>query len=145
MTQQPTSASGEQYEIAFGTHRAEITEVGAGLRSYTVDGRDVIDGYDRDEMCPSGDGQILAPWPNRLEDGAYDFGGRRHQVPLNEPEAPTRSTGSSAGTRGSSETGSPSTSPWSIASIPDPATPSRSCSPSSTRCQTAASACERPR
>ena len=87
MTHQPASASGEQYEITLGTHRAEITEVGAGLRSYTVDGRDVIDGYHRDEMCPSGRGQILAPWPNRLEDGAYDFGGQRHQVPLNEPDA----------------------------------------------------------
>ncbi len=87
MTHQPASPSGEQYEITFGTHRAEITEVGAGLRSYSVDGRDAIDGYDRDEMCPSGRGQILAPWPNRLEDGTYDFGGQRHQVPLDEPEA----------------------------------------------------------
>ena len=80
------SPSGEQHEITFGTQHVVITEVGAGLRSYTVDGRDVIDGYGRDEMCPSGRGQILAPWPNRLEDGAYDFGGHRHQLPLDEPE-----------------------------------------------------------
>ncbi len=87
MTQQPASPSGEQYEISLGTHHAVITEVGAGLRTYTVDGRDIIDGYDRDEMSPSGRGQILAPWPNRLEDGAYEFGGRHHQLPLNELEA----------------------------------------------------------
>ena len=87
MTEPPASPSGEQYEITLGTQRAVVTEVGAGLRSYTVDGRDVIDGYERDEMCPSGRGQILAPWPNRLEDGAYDFGGRRHQLPLDELEA----------------------------------------------------------
>ena len=26
------------------------------------------------------------PWPNRLEDGAYEFDGRTHQLPLTEPE-----------------------------------------------------------
>ena len=29
---------------------------------------------------------MLIPWPNRLEDGAYEFDGRRHQLPLTEPE-----------------------------------------------------------
>jgi aldose 1-epimerase len=28
----------------------------------------------------------LIPWPNRLQDGSYEFEGRRHQLPLNEPE-----------------------------------------------------------
>jgi aldose 1-epimerase len=37
-------------------------------------------------MCSSGRGQVLIPWPNRLEDGSYEFDGRRHQLPLNEPE-----------------------------------------------------------
>ena len=27
------------------------------------------------------------PWPNRLEGGSYEFRGRRHQLPLDEPEA----------------------------------------------------------
>jgi aldose 1-epimerase len=27
------------------------------------------------------------PWPNRLEDGAYDFGGRHHQLPIDEVSA----------------------------------------------------------
>ncbi len=27
-------------------------------------------------MCTGGRGQILAPWPNRLEDGTYEFAGR---------------------------------------------------------------------
>ena len=30
-----------------------------------------------DEMCPSGRGQVLIPWPNRLEDGSYEFEGER--------------------------------------------------------------------
>jgi len=34
----------------------------------------------------SGRGQVLIPWPNRLQDGSYEFDGRRQQLPLNEPE-----------------------------------------------------------
>jgi len=79
--------SGEQLEIARDDQYAVVTEVGGGLRCYTADGRDVIVGYDVDEMCSSGRGQVLAPWPNRIEDGTYEFGGRRHQLPLTEPDA----------------------------------------------------------
>jgi aldose 1-epimerase len=78
--------SGEQVEIAFGDQRAVVVEVGGGLRSYTVAGRDVLDGYGPDERARSGRGQVLVPWPNRLEDGSYEFGGRHHQAPLNEVE-----------------------------------------------------------
>jgi len=37
-------------------------------------------------MSSSGRGQALIPWPNRLQDGSYEFDGHRHQLPLNEPE-----------------------------------------------------------
>jgi aldose 1-epimerase len=77
--------SGEQVEIAHDDQRAVIVEVGGGLRSYSVGDREVLDGYGLDEMCASGRGQVLMPWPNRLEDGRYDFDGRSHQVPLTEP------------------------------------------------------------
>ena len=78
--------SGEQFEIAFEDQLVVVVEVGAGLRRYSVDGRDVIDGYGVEEMSEAGRGQVLAPWPNRLEDGSYEFRGRRHQLPLTEPE-----------------------------------------------------------
>jgi aldose 1-epimerase len=78
--------SGEQIEIATGDQQAVVVEVGGGLRSYSVGGRELIDGYGADEMCSSGRGQALIPWPNRLQDGSYEFDGRRHQLPLNEPE-----------------------------------------------------------
>jgi aldose 1-epimerase len=78
--------SGEQVELAFGEQRAVVVGVGAGLRTYSVGGRPVIDGYGADELCPSGRGQLLVPWPNRIEDGRYEFGGRSHQLPLDEPE-----------------------------------------------------------
>lgn len=77
--------SGEQIEIRAGEHRVVVVEVGAGLRSYSVAGRDVLDGYDEHDMATAGRGQVLVPWPNRLEDGAYDFGGDHHQLSLTEP------------------------------------------------------------
>jgi aldose 1-epimerase len=77
--------SGEQLEISFGNQRAVIVEVGAGIRTYSVDGRDTLDGYTVDEQCSSGRGQLLIPWPNRIQDGRYEFGGREHQLPLTEP------------------------------------------------------------
>jgi aldose 1-epimerase len=83
-----TSApSGEQFEIAFGEQRVVVTEVGAGLRSYAVGDLDLVDGYGEDELSTAGRGQVLIPWPNRLQDGSYEFAGKRHQLPLNEPEA----------------------------------------------------------
>jgi aldose 1-epimerase len=60
--------------------------VGGGLRSYSAGGRELLDGYEADEMCTSGRGQVLLPWPNRIEDGAYEFDGQVHQLALDEPE-----------------------------------------------------------
>jgi aldose 1-epimerase len=84
-----TARSGEQFELSFGEQRAVVVEVGGGLRSYSAGGRDVLDGYAVDELCRSGRGQVLAPWPNRLEDGAYEFEGRSFQLALSEPHTRT--------------------------------------------------------
>ena len=78
--------SGEQITIALGDQQAVIVEVGGGLRSYSVGGRELVDGYGAHEMSTSGGGQVLIPWPNRLEGGSYEFGGTYYQLPLNEPE-----------------------------------------------------------
>jgi aldose 1-epimerase len=64
-----------------------VVEVGAGVRSYFAGGRELLDGYGADEMCTSGRGQVLVPWPNRIEDGRYEFDGRSHQLALTEPTA----------------------------------------------------------
>jgi len=77
--------SGEQIELEAGRHRAVVVEVGAGLRTFTSDGADRIDGYAEDEMCHSGRGQVLLPWPNRIEDGSYEWGGSTHQLAINDP------------------------------------------------------------
>ena len=49
-------------------------------------GRELVDGYRTAEMSSSGWGQVLIPWPNRRQDGSYEFDGRHYQLPLNEPE-----------------------------------------------------------
>ena len=51
---------------------------------YRHGGHDLIDGYDADRMCQSGRGQQLMPWPNRIRNGAYEFDGSQHQLPLTE-------------------------------------------------------------
>lgn len=71
--------------IAHGEQRATVSEAGATLRSYDVGGRAVIDGYGAGEMSPAGHGQVLAPWPNRVDGGRYlDAQGAEHQLPINE-------------------------------------------------------------
>ena len=78
--------SGEQFEIEAGSQRATVTEVGATLRSYSVDGIEVLDGFEEGEPSNAGRGQILAPWPNRLEDGRYTFEGAEGRAALDEPD-----------------------------------------------------------
>jgi aldose 1-epimerase len=82
----PIPPSGQQFVLTSGNQRAVVTEVGAGLRAYTVAGRDVVDGFAEDEMCSIARGQLLLPWPNRIEDGRYEFAGKVLQTPLTEPD-----------------------------------------------------------
>ncbi len=77
--------SGEQYEISGGGYRAVVVECGAGLRLLEHDGRPLVLGYDEEEQASSGRGQLLAPWPNRIQDGTYTFEGRELRLPLSEP------------------------------------------------------------
>jgi aldose 1-epimerase len=77
--------SGAQYRITSGDQAANVVEVGAGLRTYTADGVDVVDGYAEDEMASGGRGQQLIPWPNRIRDGRYSFDGADYQLGLTEP------------------------------------------------------------
>jgi aldose 1-epimerase len=78
--------SGEQYELTFDDQRVVVVEVGGGLRTYAAGEREVLDGYAVDELCRSGRGQVLAPWPNRIEGGAYSFDGNDYRLALTEPE-----------------------------------------------------------
>jgi aldose 1-epimerase len=78
------SPSGQQVEISAGDQRATIVEVGGGIRTYHRGEWAVLDGYEHDHMCDGGRGQPLLPWPNRLADGRYSFGGDSYQLPIDE-------------------------------------------------------------
>jgi len=76
--------SGESWVISSGGHEATVVEVGGGLRSYTVDGVDLVDGYPADELPKGCRGQVLAPFANRIRDGLYSFEGVQHQLDIGE-------------------------------------------------------------
>jgi aldose 1-epimerase len=80
-----THPTGDQYEITFQDQRAVVTEVGATLRVYSVDGRDIVAGFAEDEVVKGGRGMQLLPWPNRIRDGRYTFDGVEQQLDLSEP------------------------------------------------------------
>lgn len=80
------SAELGQIELAWGEQRVAVVTLGGGLRSYEVGGRAVLDGFPAGERPTSGRGQVLVPWPNRIENGSYEFDGKRMQLPLTEPE-----------------------------------------------------------
>ena len=82
----PLDPTGQQFSISCGAARATVVEVGGGLRTFDVGERSVLDGFANDEMATSGRGQVLIPWPNRLDGGCYEWEGSTQQVPINEIE-----------------------------------------------------------
>lgn len=84
-TSTTTPLSGEQVLLHHGRYSAAIATVGAALRELTVDGRNLVVPFEADTIRPVFRGAILAPWPNRIVDGTYTFGGVDYQVPLTEP------------------------------------------------------------
>jgi aldose 1-epimerase len=77
--------TGAQYDISAGEYAATVTELGAGLRRLSCRGQQLVASYGADEMPPAGCGELLAPWPNRVDGGQYYFGGVSHQLDLSEP------------------------------------------------------------
>ena len=76
--------SGRQHEISAGRYTAVVAEVGASLRLLTAGGADLVVPWGQDEVRPLYRGALLAPWPNRIRDGRYAFGGGEHQLPVTE-------------------------------------------------------------
>ena len=79
-------ATGEQYTLEYGRQRAIVTEVGATLRSWRLDGFELLDGFAADSPGTAYRGKVLMPWPNRLRAGRYSFAGADHAAALTEPE-----------------------------------------------------------
>src|SRR6201986_4744224 len=77
--------TGEQFELTAGDYRAVVTGLGAGLRELSFAGQPVIAGYQPDELPPGAAGQLLAPWPNRVDGGRSSVKGAASQLDLSEP------------------------------------------------------------
>jgi aldose 1-epimerase len=79
--------TGAQFRISAGDYSATVTELGAGLREFRHRDRPVIAEYGPDELPYAASGQLLAPWPNRVDGGRYAIDGESYQLDLSEPAA----------------------------------------------------------
>jgi aldose 1-epimerase len=85
MSEPTLPLTGAQFDIAAGDFQATVTELGAGLRALSLHGQPLVRTYAADELPPAGAGQLLAPWPNRIDHGRYAFGGASYQLDISEP------------------------------------------------------------
>lgn len=79
-------STGKQFEITRGQARAVITEVGAGLRVFEVDGVPYSETFGVDEEPPRGAGIVLVPWPNRVAGARWHHRGEPQDLDITEPE-----------------------------------------------------------
>ena len=77
--------TGEQFELTRGNARAVVTEVGAGLRAFEINGIPYVDPFEATDEVPKAAGQVLLPWPNRTENACWTFEGRTQQLEVTEP------------------------------------------------------------
>ncbi|HUY45363.1 MAG TPA: aldose 1-epimerase family protein [Streptosporangiaceae bacterium] len=77
--------SGAQFDISAGDYQATVTELGAGLRLLRHRDHPVIAEYEPDMLPPGAAGQLLCPWPNRVDGGRYAIDGKQYQLDLSEP------------------------------------------------------------
>jgi aldose 1-epimerase len=81
-----TLPTGRQFELRRGGVRAVVTEVGATLRVLEVGELSVLQGFPADGIPDASRGQVLIPFPNRIDRGRYAFHGRSLELPLDEPD-----------------------------------------------------------
>lgn len=83
------AATGIQYVLRAhtpsGPARAVLTELAAGIRSYSLNGIDLVEPFPESSSPPMGAGIVLVPWPNRIRDGAWTHDGVTRQLALTEP------------------------------------------------------------
>jgi aldose 1-epimerase len=83
ITEPPTGA---QFELRRGRQRLVVTEIGAGVRSWTVGGQELLASFSPGEYDEAFCGRVLVPWPNRVRDARYAFDGAEHRLEVSEPE-----------------------------------------------------------
>lgn len=68
-----------------GGYAAGVDLHGGGLCELRHRGRAVIASSQPGDHPAAWEGRVLAPWPNRIADGSYEFAGRSLDVAVNEP------------------------------------------------------------
>ena len=82
-----TPPVGRLFEITSGDQRAVVTESGATLRVYEVGGRPVVEPFaGPDTVVVGSQGEVLAPWPNRVVDGKWAWESTPYQLWITEPD-----------------------------------------------------------
>jgi len=61
-------------------------QVAASIREFRIGGVELTEPYGEFATPPFGDGIVLVPWPNRVEDGRWTLNGRPQQLDLTEPD-----------------------------------------------------------
>ena len=79
-----TPRTGNQYSIHHGGYSAVICELGAKIRRFDFNGKEIFCPFGVNDLTPTCNGYVLAPWPNRIENGEYDFNGKHYCAPVNE-------------------------------------------------------------
>ncbi|SNS57241.1 aldose 1-epimerase [Geodermatophilus pulveris] len=77
-----------EVEIASGDARLAVDLRGGALRSLTVAGRELLDGYAAGTVPRGSRGRVLLPWPNRIREGRWSWGDRDLQLDLAGPDKP---------------------------------------------------------
>ena len=78
--------TGDEYGLRHGEYTAVVAARGAAVRTLQFRGRDLIVPFPAGGPNPDFRGVIVAPWPNRIPDGTYTFGGADYELPVNEPD-----------------------------------------------------------
>ena len=87
------TAADSEITLASGDLRLNVSPHGASLRGLWREGKsgqreDIVTGYTGAQNKVGGQGDVLIPFPGRVRDGRYDFGGRPHQMVINDKEGP---------------------------------------------------------
>ena len=71
-------------QISFGELKLEIDTFGARITKFTKANQEIMKSAS-DEL-QGFNGMVLAPWPNRIADGKYQFGGIEYELEINETD-----------------------------------------------------------
>ena len=70
-------------QIGQGELTATVNSLGSSLTSLAENNFNLIEPDTPTQLYP---GSVLAPWPNRIRDGRYQYHDLTYQLPLNEPQ-----------------------------------------------------------